>query len=136
MLAGLAIENMVKGILVARNPELVQPDRQHPERLFKWGASGHELARLLGKANFKLSASETELVERLNIFVTWGGRYPVALDALDMQPRPQQSGELSDPTEIRRTDPPLVNKLYERLHDELNAESEKRAAVIASAGER
>ena len=33
LLAGFAIENLVKGIQIARNPALIQPDPSKPQKL-------------------------------------------------------------------------------------------------------
>ena len=40
LLAGLAIENVLKGILIARDPDLVQPCMKDPDRLIDWNRGG------------------------------------------------------------------------------------------------
>jgi len=63
MLAGLALENLLKGRYVV----------VHGNRPYKT----HDLVDLAAKAGVALDPSETRLVRRLTQFVTWSGRYPV-----------------------------------------------------------
>lgn len=74
MLAGLALENLAKGVVVGDEPSRVGVDR-----LRDWGAQGHDLVWLFEKAHVVLTDAETELVLQLNSMVEWSGRYPVPM---------------------------------------------------------
>jgi hypothetical protein len=105
-LAGLALENLAKGIAVARDPSLVAPDSKG-RLIRKWG---HINAALFSKLGIELGAEETALVERLGVYVEWAGRYPVPRFAMKLQ---------SARTFHRGSDPVAIGNLYERLHAEL-----------------
>src|SRR5439155_22546572 len=77
-MAGLAIENLVKGLLLHRG--LVKVDSsQLPGPL-----NGHGINGKLGKLNIALSADETHMVKKYEVAVSWAGRYPVPVDTRRM----------------------------------------------------
>jgi hypothetical protein len=83
MLAGLAIENMLKGAIQEITPRAAR-------RIEKT----HNLVKLAEKLDLTLSSEEHELLERLTMFVEWAGRYPVALDeAATRRPRLLRSSD-------------------------------------------
>lgn len=72
LLYGFAIENLLKGLYVARNPEVIGTE--------KVGVPAtHNLNALANKASYAPPASEFELLRKLTTITTWSGRYPVAL---------------------------------------------------------
>jgi hypothetical protein len=73
LLAGLALENLAKGILVKRNPGVVTQD--------KFILKGHDLQQLAQQVLSTLSKNELDILNRLTEFVTWAGRYPINLYA-------------------------------------------------------
>ena len=85
MLAALAIENLLKAVLLP----LVNP-------LFdKRGAfvlDTHDILKLAEDANISLTQDERILLERLEQFLTWAGRYPVPLFSEEMRPRTLPNG--------------------------------------------
>jgi hypothetical protein len=81
MLSGFALENLLKGILVARDPSRVGS----PQKLFDWG---HNLVTLAADANIALSADEDRVMRRLTDYTTWAGRYPTANKTAHMVARP------------------------------------------------
>lgn len=75
LLAGLAIENLAKGLWVLEHPAKVVVSRRLPNEL----TGGHEkTVRLLDAVNAQLTPSERSLVLKLQTFVTWAGRYPTS----------------------------------------------------------
>lgn len=87
LLAGLAIEDALKGILIARDPDrFVQPRASSPDRLVDWGSRGHDLTWLMAEADVAASPEEAAVLRNLNDFIMWAGRYPVALRASEMTP--------------------------------------------------
>jgi hypothetical protein len=88
LLAGLAVENLVKGLLVVKDPSQIQPDPNDWDRLFgRWVGKGHLNAELFDQGSVAASAEERELVDRLGTFVEWAGRYPTPTRALTMASR-------------------------------------------------
>jgi hypothetical protein len=128
LLAGLAVENLLKGLAVARKPELVQPRSNNPRRLFDWAGSGHVSRRLAQEAGVDLTDAEARVVDRLEVFTRWGGRYPVPLDALEIAPR---EGETSAPASWSSDDFPILESLYERLKVGLHHAAVDRAEQSA-----
>jgi hypothetical protein len=76
MLAGFALENLAKGLIIAREPERVRRDH-----LQKWSkGAGHELGDLLRGAGVDVAAGgEALTIERLEYHARWAGRYPVPM---------------------------------------------------------
>jgi len=70
-MVGLAFENLIKGLLISRNPDLVKNGK-----LSKKISRGHGLSDLLNKAEIQLSEEENIFVNRLSDSVLWAGRYP------------------------------------------------------------
>jgi hypothetical protein len=81
-LMGLAFENMVKGILVARDSSLVSSGK-----LSRDLAGSHNLLALFEKVGLELSAEDRDLLRRLGECVLWAGRYPVPKKEEDRTPR-------------------------------------------------
>jgi len=83
MLYGLSIENYLKARLVQAG--------NASGRSGKFSLKTHKLLDLCERAQIGLCTEEAELLERLEHFVSWAGRYPVSLNVEDMYAR-----ELSD----------------------------------------
>lgn len=72
LLYGFAIENLLKGLYVDRNPQAINEE--------KVGVPvTHDLNRLAKAAGYAPTSSELELLDKLTTITTWSGRYPVAL---------------------------------------------------------
>jgi hypothetical protein len=80
MLVSFAVENLLKGALVARNRDRYKKDmlqtlqRRFPEELKK-----HDLLELSEMLGLVFTEEETRLAQRLSHAATWSGRYPVPL---------------------------------------------------------
>lgn len=101
MLGGIAVENCLKGIIVARCPEAIQPDRRRPDKMFNWGRRPHDLEPLARSAGIALSPEDRETLAVLTDFSLWAGRYPIAQSASGMRPtdaRPHGRGSFSSAT--------------------------------------
>jgi hypothetical protein len=70
MLAGLCLENLIKGLRIRQTPSLVLADGLDK------GLTHHRLNDLFKEATFPLSPAETAFVERVRHFVEWAGKYP------------------------------------------------------------
>lgn len=87
MLAGYAMENLLKGQLIARQPR--QADSSKPSK-FKF--KSHDLGKLARAAGYSLTVEEAILLERIEQFTLWTARYPAPIDVDDMRPRPTLHG--------------------------------------------
>ena len=84
MLAGFAIENLLKGELVAR--------RRHVDLKGKFKLTTHDLRQLASDAGHAVSSEDDRLLERIQEFTVWAARYPVPLDSEAMRPRATPEG--------------------------------------------
>lgn len=72
LLSGLALENLLKGILIARN-------KAKFKEVIRWNIhkGGHDLMDLCGMADIELTDREKKIIDALTEAVLWAGRYPV-----------------------------------------------------------
>lgn len=108
MLAGFAVENLVKGIIVAKKLASAKSG-ELDKRLSK-----HDLLKLCEQAGIEIQLDETEknLLKRLSTYTVWAGRYPASKTNKDMLHSPIGIG----------TDSQLFKKLFNRLAAILEAE--------------
>jgi hypothetical protein len=122
MLSGLAIENLLKGLAVARDADL-RSRIAVTKHLLPPELTSHLSVKLASLALVELSPAERTLLERLATFIDWGGRYPVPK-------RPEKlayiQGESEPPTRWSSEDFPLVDQLFHKLRDELVHEARER----------
>ena len=84
MLAGFAIENLLKGQLVAAG--------KHRSESGQFKLRSHNLRQLAADARHSLNKEENRLLERIQEFTVWTARYPVPINPEDMRPRPTPDG--------------------------------------------
>ncbi|MFI5281755.1 MAG: hypothetical protein ACHQ0J_01330 [Candidatus Dormibacterales bacterium] len=114
MLSGFALENLLKGILVARDPSRV---RSAPKML-SW-RQNHDLVLLSAEASVQLTSTQIRVMRRLTDYTTWAGRYPTAMNADHMKARVHApTGGATWDT----SDNSVVDQLYESLRQTLEAE--------------
>lgn len=118
LLTGLALENLVKAVLLKRKPELARPG-QMP----KWPGDGHNLARLFAEAEVPLSAPERDCLDRLTKFILWRGRYPAPRDVEELMPTEAVPGG-GTPYMMPANDHRLAAQLFARLTAILDINSE------------
>jgi len=114
LLIGLAVENLVKGLLVARH------DGPTSDGKLAKDLKSHQLLDLLKRARIRLDDDQSYLVQRLEAFVVWAGRYPVPGKLDDYLPRCHESGGWGPLTGYYSSDPVRVDKLIALLVSELN----------------
>jgi hypothetical protein len=83
LLAGLAVENFLKAIIVKRLLAGGKPVTEADVLVIFRGK--HDLTVLSQRADVKLTPAERELLERLSTFVNWAGRYPVPIKKVNAQ---------------------------------------------------
>lgn len=120
MLSGFALENLLKGILVTRDPTRVGS----AEKLFNWD---HDLIRLSADAKVALTPAQKRVMGRLTDYTTWAGRYPVANKAAGMAPR--QNAPTGGAT-WDGNDNAIVDDLYESLRKMLEDELREPDAAL------
>lgn len=77
MLAGMALETLAKAVIVQQRGAAWKG--KFPDEM-----GNHAVAQLLEEAGVVLSADERELAQRLEVLVTWFGKYPVPKKPKDM----------------------------------------------------
>ena len=115
MLAGLAIENLLKAIYISANPAFNESG--------KFNVATHDLLKLADDINLALTEEERVLIERLEQFLTWAGRYPVPLFTEDMRPRifPSSGGAAPRNFIMIGRDFPQIRAFAKKLRDQLPA---------------
>lgn len=111
MLAGLTIENLLKGVCIGKEPPLSNDG--------DFRLRTHKLLDLAARADLALGEDERGLLERLEVFIEWAGRYPIPLSYKDMLPRTLPTRGFAPLTYFRTSDIVLWRRLITRLCDEL-----------------
>ncbi len=84
MLAGFAIENLMKGLLIQKQSPVNEKGR--------FELDTHDLLKLAKDVGLLLTEDEHRFLEKLGEFLMWTGRYPVPLTSEPMRPRTLPSG--------------------------------------------
>ncbi len=79
MLMGMAIENLLKSILLVRDPSLVE-DGKIARKL-----QTHNLLKLLDWTSISIDIQDTQLCTLLSDFILWHGRYPAPLKSTNIR---------------------------------------------------
>jgi hypothetical protein len=78
LLIGYSFENLIKALSIENNPGLTF--KEIYDKYWRKNNSGHGISTIC-KENFgNLSTTEFELLERLEAYIIWLGKYPVAID--------------------------------------------------------
>jgi len=100
-LAGLALENLAKALLICRDPSLVSNSHGLSKRLTK-----HTLLKLVTATGIQLYPEERAFLFRAEGFVIWSSRYPVPRGPVP--PPVEQTMGISDDFEV-------FDAIYNRL---------------------
>jgi hypothetical protein len=92
MLAGFTVEVLLKGLCVAQEPGL--------NKKAEFAIRTHNLPALAERAGFPVDADAKHLLERLQVFMVWAGRYPIPLKHEDLFLRAQPGGGFSSMTTV------------------------------------
>jgi hypothetical protein len=77
LLYAYAIENVLKGLIVANDPGLADGERLNRT------LQSHDLAKLAQTASFEVHVQERPVLDALSELSVWAGRYPVAIRRTD-----------------------------------------------------
>ncbi len=105
-----AIENVLKGLIVSKQPDLIQ------ERELDGELATHNLIKLAEKAEFMVHVRERPVLEALSQLSIWAGRYPVARTRREFVGTPN-ADELLDYGSAH----PIMRMFFERAHKELES---------------
>ena len=102
-MAGFAVENLIKGIIVRDDPKLIdgKSGRLHKDIL------NHRLIRLANRIGFidVKDKEKTRILSKLTRFVVWAGRYPV----------PTEYNQYQKIKVDLKKDPEQVNRIFDEL---------------------
>lgn len=112
LLFGLALENILKGIIIQRDPQPVVGGK-----LRQWPTNGHDLLRLAAAAAVALDQQESDLLRRAGAFVEWAGRYPIPKRMTDLASSPSGSGYFAGfPVPLTMAERSGFDRLFNRLY--------------------
>jgi hypothetical protein len=116
LLMGYALENLLKGILMAEHPEYFKPDSKITD------ISSHNLISLCKRCSLQITADEEELLIKLTDHILWVGKYPVPLELSGMYPRRKSDGTWDGPGDIfnGQDTKKIVESLYTKFWNELS----------------
>jgi hypothetical protein len=106
LLMGLSFENLIKGVHIAKTPNLPVEDRT---KIWRSHRGGHGISTLI-KVVARVSSDEESLLKRLEEYAFWAGRYPIPVNTnqyvKSIKPQNLHSFTMQDPT--------LCDTLFER----------------------
>lgn len=113
LLMGFAFENLIKGVLIGRDPKFVNREKLTSPISDR---GGHGITAKVEDLT-KLKADELKLLQRIEEYLFWAGRYPL----------PLRSGIYlnSEAQKLRSfctTDPAIIDALFDKLSAVLLAE--------------
>jgi len=109
LVAGYAIENLAKGLIVAHDQR---------DQTIKQITREHVSPDLLQRAGVSFADGESDLVERLAVRVTWAGRYPVPTSAAALETA-RFGGLWENVLRVSTTDGRTLDDLYARMRADL-----------------
>jgi hypothetical protein len=111
LLYAFALENVLKGLLIAKNPSLAGEHKLNRQ------ITSHNLVKLAEKAGFDVAGQELPLLESLSEIAVWAGRYPVAIELK----KPPRNSPLSDPHILLDygAHHPTMRRVFKRAVEEL-----------------
>lgn len=107
LIAGLALENYLKAVCIAKNGQ------------FNKQLKTHDFVKLVNLSQINFSTKEEELIERLECFVIFAGRYPAPLHSKDLTLRNFKTGGQAPLKMITGGDFDLWIKIIEKIENEL-----------------
>ena len=117
LLIGHALENLIKGLSIENNRDLITFDKIYKE---KWQCYnlGHGISKIAQDNISDLEENEIKLLEKLETYIVWAGKYPLPkkLDRYNAE----KPNLFLDSNENRR-----FNDLFEKIKNHLEKEWKK-----------
>lgn len=79
LLLGFAVENALKGVIVAENTPSIKEGRVEVRKLFGDPSQQHDLVKLHDKTGKNFLSADPNLLEKLTAIICWAGRYPAPI---------------------------------------------------------
>jgi len=111
MLVAYAVENYLKGALVAKSGWTVADVSSK----FPTALKSHNLLDLMSKLDLHVNVEERDLLERVATYSIWAGRYPVPLSAEHLKPAEIGSNAGVPPRCARGSDTAVAECLLHKL---------------------
>jgi hypothetical protein len=113
LLAGYAVEDLAKGLIVASKKS---------DKTIKWVTTHHLSKEMVETAGVELLDGESDLVERLHHRVRWAGRYPAPQlkDARAFDETVRERGWWGNPLRVSSGDVAMVDALFGRMRRQLD----------------
>jgi hypothetical protein len=124
MLYGLTIENLLKAGLAAKGLAISSKGN--------FGQKSHNLQSLSADFGLALLPEEAELLERLQHFVEWVGRYPIPLYREGLYPRDLLDGSKSVLYGLSTADGGHITNLIQKIEALLPTDEEVRVSYADS----
>lgn len=114
LLAGYALENCLKGLIVAQVPGRIRGDKLSED------VKGHDLCKLAETGGVSLSPDERELLELISRHIVWG-KYPVPtqLEKMPSPVDPDAEKMYAGNVYIKRRVQVLANDVFDRVAAEI-----------------
>jgi hypothetical protein len=126
LLAGFAIENILKGFSMLRHPDLADGDKLSGRLIT------HDLPSIAEQLHLVLANDESQLLDRLHRAIRWEGRYPIPLNQEEYG-KCTKENLMASARSVCYSDgyalgdaPAVFNKLYGRLYLNLLGEWAKK----------
>jgi len=126
MLYGFVFENLLKAGHAAKGVAIKADGN--------FALKGHTLEDFADELPMTLSAEERELLERLENFLVWAGRYPIPLYAQDLYPRSMADGSKAVLYGISSGDRMRIDTLITRIEAVLPTEDEALESYVRNSG--
>jgi hypothetical protein len=75
----------------------------------------HDVPDILGRTGLTWTPEDLDLAERMESFVRWAGRYPIAGSVQDMRPKPARTGGSAPLYIFKSTDPDTFAAMVAKL---------------------
>ncbi len=118
MLAGYALECLLKGIYLNFG-SLIESEGKLKSW---WKSNGHNLNAIADKINndanrevVRLNEKEQFLLDRLNVYILWAGRYPIPTEYKAKMPVKFQNGSAAPLYMVTNKDKERIDEVFERL---------------------
>lgn len=124
MLMGFAVENVLKGLYIAKTPDAIADPEDVAEGrslLDSRLGGGHRFLQLAGEVGVDLPDEEKKMLDRLEGAVLWRGRHPVPKRESQARVEPFEDDESTrSPGAFSTAFRPTVDSLFDRLHRRLH----------------